>query len=84
MCMNDISPRIQRLFWDMDARKLDIRAHMKTIIERVLNDGTLADWRWLVSVYGRTEVGRVLAKKNKFGRSSIRPESRRLASLILK
>lgn len=79
-----ISHRIQRLFWDMDLQKLDTGAHEKTIIERVLNEGTLADWQWLMSTYGGAKIKSVLARKSQYGRDSVRPQSRRLASLILK
>ena len=79
-----IPPIIRRLFWDMDAQKLDIRAHAKTIIERVLNDGNLADWRWLVSTYGNGKIQSALAEKSPFGRGNVRQQSRRLASLVLK
>ena len=79
-----IPPIIQRLFWDMDSHKLDINSHSKTIIERILNDGNLADWRWLVSTYGNEKIEDALAEENSFGRDNIRPQSRRLASLILK
>jgi len=79
-----IPPTIQRLFWDVDSQKLDTSAHTKTIIERVLNDGTLVDWQWLVSTYGSAKIKDALAEKGRFGRDSIRPQSRRLAALILK
>lgn len=79
-----ISPQVQRLFWDMDSHKLDIDSHAKTIIERILNDGNLADWRWLVSTYGNERIENALEEKKSFGRDNIRPQSRRLASLILK
>jgi len=68
----------------MDVPKLDTGAHAKTIIERVLNDGTLADWRWLVSTYGSKKIESALAERSVFRRSNIRPQSRYLASLILK
>jgi len=80
----DISPSTKRLFWDMDSQKLDTTVHAKTIIERVLNDGTLADWQWLVATYGSGKIADMLAEKGSFGRDNIRPQSRRLASLILK
>lgn len=80
----DIPTVIQRLFWDMDSQKLDIDAHAKTIIERVLNDGTLSDWQWLVSTYGSGKVREILGEKNLFGRDNVRPQSRHIASLILK
>ena len=76
--------KIQRLFWDVDAGALDVKVHQKTVVERVLNDGTLTDWRWLVSAYGRDGVRDVLSNKGAHGRDGIRAESRRLASLILK
>lgn len=81
---NDVSPHIRRLFWDMDTHKLDISAHKKTIIERVLNNGNLSDWRWLLSVYGSTNIKETLAKKGLFGRDNIRQQSRHLAGLLLK
>lgn len=80
----DISSKIKRLFWDMDSQKLDVHTHARTIIERVLNDGTLADWKWLVSTYGSKKIEDTLIEKNSFGRDNIRLQSRRLASLILK
>ncbi len=84
----DMEPRlpemIRRLFWDMDIERLDIEAHKRTIITRVLNTGTLADWRWLRAAYGLHEVRRVLASTLPFGRDEIRRESRSLASLLLK
>ncbi len=80
----DISLKTKRLFWDMDSQKLDVHVHAGTIIERVLNDGTLEDWQWLVSTYGSEKIREVLAKKHSFGRDNIRPQSRHLASLILK
>ena len=80
----DISPQTKRLFWDMDLRELDVYTHAKTIIERVLNDGTLTDWQWLVSTYGSKKIEDALAEKHSFGRDNIRPQSRRLAALLLK
>lgn len=80
----NISPHTRRLFWDMDARKLDTETHKKTIIERVLNNGTLSDWRWLTTTYGSRSIKELLTKKDFFGRDNIRPESRQLAGLLLK
>jgi hypothetical protein len=80
----DISPRIQRLFWDMSVHKLDTNTHKKTIIERVLNNGNLSDWKWLLSTYGSKNIKEALARKCFFGRDNIRPQSRHLASLLVK
>lgn len=80
----NLLPHTQRLFWDMDARGLDTSAHKRTIIERVLNNGNLSDWRWLTSTYGSRSIKETLAKKDIFGRDNIRPQSRHLAGLLLK
>lgn len=75
-----VPPGIQRLFWDM---RLDTHAPKKTIIERVLNNGTLADWRWLVAAYGVDDVRRCMDQRDTFGRTNVRSESRRIALLLL-
>ncbi len=80
---NSIPPTIKRLFWDLDSSLLEIQLHKKTIIERVLNTGSLSDWRWLRNHYSTEEVQQVLALDVPYGRVSVRPESRLLASLIL-
>lgn len=81
---NAISPTIQRLFWDMDIHKLDTNTHKKTIIERILNDGNLSDWRWLVSVYGNQNIKEALGKKYLFERNNIRTQARLLAGMLVK
>jgi hypothetical protein len=40
------------LFWDIRAEILEWDKHKKTIIERVLQRGSLAEWKTIVSVYG--------------------------------
>ena len=82
--MKRLPNHVQTLLWDMDSSKLDIQKHADAIIERVLNAGTLGDWKWLVSHYGEGAVRARLSQKSAFRRDNIRSESRRLASLILK
>jgi hypothetical protein len=79
-----LSENIKRLFWDMDTSKLDTKKYKEVIIERVLNAGSLNDWKWLVANYGTAAIRARLSKKSVLDRDNIRPESRRLASLILK
>ena len=82
---SDIPRTVSRLFWDMDPTHLDTHTHEKSIIERVLNDGALSDWRWLISVYGSQTVKDALSGSTHFPlRHGIREQSVRLASLILK
>jgi hypothetical protein len=78
-----IPKEIQRLFWDMDATSLDLKAHQTIFIERILNQGTLADWKWLVSTYGTKVIQDALHAAHPFGRSGIRAESRVLAELLI-
>ena len=82
--MQDVPQSIRRLFWDVNGDALDTLRDEKSIIERVLNNGTLADWKWLVSCYGNATIQKHLSSKSIFGRDNVRPESRRLAELILK
>lgn len=75
---------IQKLLWDADLRALDQEAHGRLIIERVLNYGTLADWRWLVARYGANSVRAALKMRGALPRDVIRSEARQLASLIIR
>jgi hypothetical protein len=74
---------IQKLLWDADPRSLDREAHQQLIIERVLNYGTLADWRWLVACYGANSIRNTLNIRGAFSRNAIRNEARQLASFII-
>lgn len=74
---------MHRLFWDMDPTQLDVTTHASSIIERILNDGTLSDWRWLVATYGSQVLKERLSSSPRFAsRTGIRERSSRLASLL--
>lgn len=75
---------VDKLLWDADKQSLDQEANKQVIIERVLNYGTLADWRWLVERYGIGDVRAVLDMRAATRRSAIRREAYGLASLILR
>lgn len=75
---------IGRLFWDTNPKKLDIARHKHTIIERVLNHGTLADWHWLVSMYGTKVIREVVSPKSPMRASGVREESARLVEMLIK
>lgn len=53
---------IERLFWDTDARQLDLEQQADFIIARVLEKGDLEDWNWLRWTYGETSIAAVLSK----------------------
>jgi len=40
------------LFWDFDFEKIDWRRSYKTVIERVLDKGSLVDWEEIIRFYG--------------------------------
>jgi hypothetical protein len=74
-----IADPVARLFWEMNPEKLDPARDRDVIIPRVLNYGSLADWRWLEQRYGREVVrAEILARD----RNNIRERSRRLAALL--
>jgi len=75
---------IKKLFWDVNKEKLDADLHKKNIIERILNYGVLADWKWLSSVYGKETIIETLNSKDKFNRKNIRPSVWHLASILFK
>jgi len=75
---------VKTLFWDMNKEKIDLDLHKKSVIERIINFGNLADWKWLVSFYGKPAVKGVVSSKDKFGRTNIRKSAERLASILFK
>ncbi|MBO7050420.1 MAG: hypothetical protein J6W42_07390 [Bacteroidaceae bacterium] len=44
------------LFWDMDKSQLDVEAHSLGLIQRVLERGTLQDWRLTRDFYGMDRI----------------------------
>lgn len=41
------------LFWDVDQKNVDFKAHSRFIISRVLMKGTLNDWHEIKKYYGK-------------------------------
>ena len=46
----------RRLFWDIDPAALDLDRHRKYVVARVLEYGTLDDWRLLLRRFALTEI----------------------------
>ena len=80
----EIPHHIKRFFWDVDKKKLDLNLHKKSIIERIINYGTLDDWRWLSLTYGKLAISDILKFKDKFNRRNIKPKAESLASILFK
>jgi len=47
------------LFWDVDYGKLDFKIHAPFITERVLNRGSLEDFRAILKYYGKEELKKI-------------------------
>jgi len=52
----------QYLFWDVDLKELDSQKNKKFIIKRILSRGSLDDFRWASSYYGKKLIKDVLIK----------------------
>ncbi len=44
------------LFWDMDKAQLDVETNSQQLIQRVLEFGTLQDWRLIRNYYGMNRI----------------------------
>lgn len=67
------------LLWSLRWNDVDIEEDREDIIVHVINDGTLAQWRWLKVTYGEEVIRRVLEKRLD---SEFHPESRNLAKVL--
>ena len=80
-----IPENLIKLFWDIRLDSLDTELNRNLIMERVLNYGTLNDWRWLKVCYGLKAIQEFLNQtENTRQEGNVRQESRHLASLLLK
>jgi hypothetical protein len=53
---NGIFPLTRSLFWDTDIAALDWEVNAPFIVERILQRGTVEDFRIIVSQYGRERL----------------------------
>lgn len=44
------------LFWDIELSELDLEKHAKFIVGRVLDYGTMNDWRFIRNYYGMERI----------------------------
>jgi hypothetical protein len=50
------------LFWDANPDELDMDSHKAYIIQRVLERGTMSDWRLIKAYYGLKTIGEEAVK----------------------
>jgi len=72
---NSFKPLLWSFKWDA----IDIEEDKEDIIVNVINEGTLDHWRWVIKIYGKDEIKRVLMSRLS---SEFHPESRNLAEVI--
>ena len=53
------------LFWDVDVLKIDLQRTKRWMVERVVEYGSLSDWKMLNALYGKEEIkNQVVAIRN--------------------
>jgi hypothetical protein len=54
------TPLSTDIFWDAEMSVLDTRRHMRYIVTRVMDRGTLEDVRYVMKLYGRSQIKKIL------------------------
>lgn len=67
------------LLWSYDFKNVNPDENKKLIIINAINYGNLSHWKWLARYYGKGAVKEILEKSLA---SEIRPQARKLASII--
>ncbi|MDD5071712.1 MAG: hypothetical protein PHQ42_03180 [Patescibacteria group bacterium] len=57
------------LFWDV--AEIDPQKNRKFIIERILNFGDEADFRWIIKSYGEDEIKKIILKTRALDNKSL-------------
>jgi hypothetical protein len=68
--MERIPPQVERLFWDVDKKSVDVRAHRFYIIKRIMDYGNLEGIRWMMQNYTAKEITEVVRKSRGISRKS--------------
>lgn len=68
--MIDVTELSQHLFWDVDLADIDLQRHKRFVIQRVLEYGTLEDWRRIRAYYGIEVIADVAARIPNLDRKS--------------
>ncbi|MFH1906233.1 MAG: hypothetical protein ABIL11_02445 [Chloroflexota bacterium] len=57
-----------KYFWDINPAELDVAAHPRYVIERLLEYGDFPEIRWLFGRFSRDEIVGVLRSSRRFSR----------------
>ena len=67
------------LLWSLKWENLDINKDKDDIILAAVNEGTLAEWSWILHTYGKETIRETLGKRLA---TEFYPESRNLARVV--
>ena len=70
---------LRPLLWSFRWDDIDIEKDKEDIIVNTINEGTLDQWRWIIKVYGREAIRRILETRME---TEFHPESRNLAKAM--
>ena len=51
---------LRPLFWSYNFEELDTETVPATVVFQVLQYGTMADWQWLRSIYGKERIQSII------------------------
>jgi len=74
-----LPPSFKPLLWSLRWSEIDVEKDKADIILNAINEGTLAEWRWLINAYGKKTINQVLKKRLA---GEFHPESLNLATVI--
>lgn len=66
--MPRVPEQLKGFFWDVDVKELDIEKHKVYIIERLLDFGSEAAYRWLFATYTDTDIMAVIRRSKRISR----------------
>ena len=52
--------KVQRLFWDADVKKSDLKKYGNFVITRVAEKGGVDDIKWLLGIYGKSRIKKIV------------------------
>jgi hypothetical protein len=61
---------LHQFFWEVAPRQIDLGAHSEYIIARLLEHGDLAAIRWLLAVYRRHAIVKVVKQSRQLSRKT--------------
>jgi len=61
---------LRSYFWDVDFEDLEVKKHSFLITKRILDRGNFRDIRWLVKMYGKDAIKKVVMSTRDLARST--------------